>query len=307
MKQSETFKIISKTGDPDIAEVYVAKFRGDPSLLAEFVEARDPSVPKDEKWVIIVSTQFGCPIECPMCDAGGDFQGNLTAAEIFSQIDYVIGQNSLKRLFSVEKLKIQFARMGEPALNPAVLEVLKDIPRKYDASGLIPCIATVAPHVSRDWFEDLLEIRHTQYLGRPFQFQLSINSTDESSRDTLMPVSKIGFKELSFFANRFFEGGPRKVSLNFAFTEGNEIDPQVIADNFNPNSCCVKITPLNPTYRSMDTGLTTALPPGAPERANSLCKEFQDLGFDVILSIGDTRENSIGSNCGMAVMKMRES
>ncbi|MBT3181102.1 MAG: radical SAM protein [Deltaproteobacteria bacterium] len=307
MIQTNAFEILSKTGDPEIAEVYVAKFRGDSNLLAEFVEARDPDVPKDEKWVIIVSTQFGCPVGCSMCDAGGDFRGNLTADEIFGQIDYIIGQNPLKRLFSVEKFKIQFARMGEPTLNPAVLDVLRDIPKKYDASGLIPCIATVAPTASRDWLENLLEIRCTEYMGRPFQLQLSINSTDEVSRDKLMPVSKIGFKDLSNFAQRFFEGGPRKVALNFALSEGNAIEPRIIADNFDSKTCCVKITPLNPTYRSRDMGLKTALPPDAPNEVDRLCNELQDLGFDVILSIGDTRENQIGSNCGMAVMKMRES
>jgi len=55
-------KIISKTGDSRFAEVYVAQMREEKDSLIEFVDARDPRYPKAEKWVVIVSTQIGCPI-----------------------------------------------------------------------------------------------------------------------------------------------------------------------------------------------------------------------------------------------------
>jgi hypothetical protein len=35
--------------------------------------------------------------------------------------------------------------------------------------------------------------------------------------------------------------------------------------------------------------------------SEDLCVKLQARGFDVILSIGDARENQIGSNCGMAI------
>ncbi|HPQ80813.1 MAG TPA: hypothetical protein PLZ86_03715, partial [bacterium] len=55
--------------------------------------------------------------------------------------------------------------------------------------------------------------------------------------------------------------------------------------------------------RSRETGLVTSLPPHAPEAASWLCEKFRSLGFDVILSIGDARENEVGSNCGMAILR----
>ena len=76
------------------------------------------------------------------------------------------------------------------------------------------------------------------------------------------------------------------------------------AAHFDPAYCCVKITPLNPTLRSRETGLATALPPETPQIADELCTEFTRYGFDVIVSIGDTRENEIGSNCGMAARRL---
>ena len=293
-------KILSSQGNPSLATVYVASFGKD--RVVEFVEAREPNVPKSDKWVMVVSTQLGCPVACPMCDAGGNFKGNLSKHEIFSEIDYLIGLHPNERLHGAKKLKIQFARMGEPSLNDAVLDVLEELPNRYDnPQGLIPCIATVAPSSALTWFERLVEIRKTIYGGQKFQLQLSINSTSEKARNKLMPIKKLSFKKLNDIASRICNGGPRKVTLNFAYINDNPINPDVIAANFNPETCIIKITPLNPTERSKEFNLSTALPPNAPDQCERLSRRLQDAGFDVIISIGDTRENEIGSNCGMAI------
>jgi 23S rRNA (adenine2503-C2)-methyltransferase len=298
-------ELLSQTGDSDLARVFVARFRGDDRLLAEFVDARDPEVLPDEKWVIIISTQFGCPVACPLCDAGGAYYGDLTAGEILAQIDHAVALSPPARLCRAQKFKIQFARMGEPALNDEVLEALRLLPARYDAPGLIPCVATIAPRGRDAWFEELLDIRHAVYGGKHFQLQLSINSTDERERDRLMPYPKMDFATLNAYAERFARGGPRKVALNFALARGVPVDPAVIARAFNPEATCVKLTPLNPTARSREAGLATALDPVRPEEADALCAALTAYGFEVILSIGDVRENAIGSNCGMAVRRMQ--
>lgn len=293
-----------RNGDPKLALVYVAKFRGRDDLLAEFVDAKDPVVSKDKKWVIIVSTQFGCPVACPICDAGGDYLGDLRPDEILAQINHVVFNNPPSRMKSVEKFKVQFARMGEPALNPAVLDVLRTLPDRFRTRGLIPCIATIAPLPAAGWFRELLTIRRKVYAKRPFQLQFSINSTDEAVRDRLMPAPKMSLGEIADYTRRFPVDG-RKIGLNFALAQGVPVDAGVIAKFFDPSRCCIKITPLNPTTRSAQAGLETALCPESPLDAEGLCSQFKRLGFDVIVSIGDTRENAIGSNCGMAVKSVR--
>jgi 23S rRNA (adenine2503-C2)-methyltransferase len=272
--------------------------------MAEFVDARDPDCDFDFKWVIIVSTQFGCPVACTMCDAGGDYVGDLRSEEILAQIDHVVQVHGSERLSSVEKFKVQFARMGEPALNPAVLEALRELPSRYKAPGLMPCVATTAPSNACKWFDGLIGVRHAVYAGRDFQLQISLNSTDEAARDRLMPYPKMSFETIAKLIDRFHIDGTRKVSLNFALTKDVPVDAQVIAEHFDPKKACIKITPLNPTIRSQETGLDTALPPEAPKDCERLCEELTGCGFDVILSIGDVRENEIGSNCGMAVRRL---
>jgi len=297
-------EIISRQGDPNLAEVFVARFRGDENLLAEFVDARDPERDPYYKWVIVVSSQFGCPVACTMCDAGGGYRGDLTKQEILAQIDSVVARHPDARLRTAEKFKVQFARMGEPALNSAVLDALEELPGRYGAPGLMPCIATTAPANACRWFDRLKSVRAKSYADGEFQLQISINSTDETARDRLMPYPKMGFAYLREYIRQFHIEGTRKVALNFALTSGVPVDPEVIARHFDPASACIKITPLNPTERSRETGLDTALPPHAPEQMQGLCERLAELGFDVIVSIGDVRENEIGSNCGMAVRRL---
>ena len=324
-------KIISKSGDPNLAEVFVAQFRSDPQFLAEFVDSKETGIPREDKWVIIVSTQFGCPVECLMCDSGGNYLGNLTKEDIFAQIDHVVSQYQTGLASHCRKLKIQFARMGEPALNPAVLDVICELPKHYDNPALIPCIATTAPISSSKWFEELLGIKRTLYCNKTFQLQFSINSTNEDERDRLMPIPKWNLKQIAEYGMRFVENGDRKVSLNFALTEGISIDAQVVARYFDPKKFCIKVTPLNPTESARVAKLETAIDPivvhnerrikpmpdiKSPiyarhksyttyEMRDAFITNLQKSGFDVIISIGEPRENEIGSNCGQAIRKLR--
>lgn len=301
-------KLLSKTGDPNIAEVFVAQFRGDPRLMAEFVDSRDPALPKKDKWVVIVSTQFGCPVECLMCDSGGNYRGDLTSDEIFAQIDNIVVRHPKGLASHCKKFKIQFARMGEPALNPAVLDVIRELPNRYDNPNIIPCIATTAPLSASAWFDKLLEIKKSIYAGKLFQLQFSINSTDENERDRLMPVPKWNLSQIAQYGNRFVENGDRKVSLNFALTEGVAVDTEVISRHFDPKKFCIKITPLNPTETASASGLKNAIPLSASHNeasdASNIMRALGQKGFDVILSIGEPKENQIGSNCGQAVKKL---
>ena len=75
-------KIVASAGHPDIAMVYVMDFDGN---LIECVEAVQPPRPREEKWVLMISTLFGCPIACQMCDAGGHYRGKLTESEMFAR------------------------------------------------------------------------------------------------------------------------------------------------------------------------------------------------------------------------------
>ncbi len=297
-------QILHQKGTPDVAEIFVARLRSDPMTLVEFVDAVDPRCSREEKWVVTVSTQFGCPIRCLICDAGGFYRGNLTADEILAQIDYVVRRRCPDGRIINKKFKIHFARMGEPALNPGMLEVLERLPAQYDAPSLIPCIPTIAPASASGWFEKLLEIKHRLYGGGHFQLQFSINSTSPATRDKLMPAPKWDLGQLSNYGRRFFSDGDRKVVLNFALAKGVEVDPGVVSKVFSPDHFMVKLTPVNPTETAIKNGYQTRLSETSRENVRDLVGALEGFGFECVISIGDEREIEIGSNCGQAASQV---
>ncbi|OPL17592.1 MAG: hypothetical protein AVO35_09175 [Candidatus Aegiribacteria sp. MLS_C] len=289
--------VVSTHGDPDLATVTVGRLSD--GELVEFVESVQPPVPREEKWVLIISTLRGCPVGCPICDAGGSYGGRLSAGEMLAQVDHLVKARYPDRKVPVPKFKIQFARMGDPAFNPAVLEVLRLLPSVYDAPGLMPSISTVAPAGCRGFLEELIRVKDELYPDGRFQMQFSIHTSSEEARRELVPCSTLGFREMSDWGSRFHGEGDRKVSLNFAAVRGFPLEPSRVAELFPAEHFMIKLTPVNPTRSSVSNGLHGVIDPDIPESAAELVKDFKKSGFDVVLSIGDTRENHIGSNCGL--------
>jgi 23S rRNA (adenine2503-C2)-methyltransferase len=143
-------KIIGKTKDSDIATVYIGETSS--GSLTEFVESVQPPIPLEKKWVLIVSTMKGCPVGCKFCDSGSYYEGKLSESEIIEQIDYLIRNRFPNGIVPVNKFKIQFARMGDPAFNLAVIKVLKVLPDLYHIHGFLPSISTIAPKGTDDFF-----------------------------------------------------------------------------------------------------------------------------------------------------------
>ena len=80
-------RIVAKTGREDIAVVYVAELEN--GKYIEFAESLQPPFPREKKWVLTISTLYGCPVGCRFCDAGSFYQGKLSTHQILSQIDYL--------------------------------------------------------------------------------------------------------------------------------------------------------------------------------------------------------------------------
>lgn len=286
-------KILAKTSNSDIATVYIAELSDGKRI--EFVESTQPPFSRDKKWVLIVSSLYGCPVNCKFCDAGGEYKGKLTKEELLEQIDFLVKQYYPDSNIPVEKFKIQFARMGEPAYNNNVLEILEDLPNIYNAPGFIPSVSTIAPEGTDLFFEKLLEIKERFYRGR-FQLQFSIHTTDKNMRDWLIPVKKWNFKQIAEYGNEFYKDDDRKITLNFALADNMPINPDILLKYFDPEKFLVKITPVNPTLKAVRNNINSHIIPDKSDY--KIINNIKSAGYDVILSIGELEENKIGSNCG---------
>ena len=300
-------EILSEQGRDDLAKVYVAKMRNSNNNLVEFVESIQPPIPREDKWVLIVSTLFGCPVNCKMCDAGRiRYSGKLTSDEILSQINYMVEKRFPDKKIPSKKFKIQFARMGDPALNMEVLTVLEKLPEIYDTKSLIPSISTIGPKNSEEFFEKLIEIKDKYYSNGNFQFQFSIHTTDVDKKNDLIPVKTLSFQEMADYGERFYKDGDLKITLNFAMGKGYPVDVKKVRHFFNPEKFLIKLTPINPTENAKYHDLVSEIDAYNPKSAESIVNSFKDEGFDVILSIGEVEENKIGSNCGMFVSEVQK-
>jgi len=274
-------------------------------MMVEFVESIQPPIPREEKWVLIISTLFGCPVGCMMCDAGEEFKGILTEEQLLKQIDFLIRERYPDGKVPAPKFKIQFARMGEPAYNPNVLSVLRKLPEIYDIPGFIPSISTIAPSNTSSFFEELLEIKKRLYSNGKFQLQFSIHSTDDRFRDKIIPTKKWSLDQIADYGKRFYQAGDRKITLNFALAKDTPFDPEVLIKHFDPSLFLIKITPINPTYSAQENKLVTHFT-NENDKEDPLIHSLKSYGYDVILSIGELEENQIGSNCGQYIKKHLE-
>ena len=94
----------------------------------EKVEHRQVAL--EDKLVVTVSSQKGCPMKCNFCDCPKlGFRGNATLPELLTEIMSAISLSGIKH---GKRLNIHYARMGEPTFNPNVI-----ISAKYIATMLM--------------------------------------------------------------------------------------------------------------------------------------------------------------------------
>jgi 23S rRNA (adenine2503-C2)-methyltransferase len=289
-------KVVASSGRDDLARVYIVEFEN--GLQVECAESVQPPLPLEKKWVLLVSTLYGCPVGCSMCDAGTEYHGRLSASEITDQIEMMVRRRFPTMYVPSAQFKVQFARMGEPALNPAVIDVLKDLPGRIYAPGFMPSISTVAPAGADRFFRDLLDVKTNLYPRGNFQLQFSLHTTDPVLRRSIVPVNTWTMAEIAAYGREFHQTGNRKVTLNFALAKGSPLEPEVLLQHFDPKHFLVKITPLNPTYRAMENNLSSQIDPSSAGIENEVVTRVKNAGYRVILSIGEQEENQIGSNCG---------
>jgi len=295
-------KILSEQGNPELASVFIGEL--DDGHKIEFVESIQPPRTKQDKWVNVISTMVGCPVACKMCDAGGGFARHLTASELQEQIDILAHSKFPEGKVNSRLWKIQLARMGEPTLNPDVLNFLRQLSEK-NHENLVISLSTVGPATCAPFIQELKKIKDDGFQGR-FQLQFSIHSTDDETRRRLIPIRSLTLPEIAALGRQFRNTSDKKITLNFIVMKDVPIDAERIARLFDGDNFLIKLTPLNPTYRAQYHKIQPGFDPEKPETIQKLISNFEARGFDVILSIGELEENQIGSNCGQYLETLKQ-
>jgi 23S rRNA (adenine2503-C2)-methyltransferase len=118
-----------------------------------------------------------------------------------------------------------------------------------------------------------------------------------------VPVKTWDFPRMAEFGESYYREGDRKITLNFPLAKDSPLEPEALIKHFSPEKFLIKITPINPTYKAVDSGMDSYIDTKAGNGRYGVIEELRGAGYRVILSIGELEENLIGSNCGQYVLK----
>lgn len=264
-------------------------------------------MPLTEKWVITISTQYGCSMNCKFCDVPKVGTGhNATLNDLCNQILTAIRQHS--EVKHTKRLNIHFARMGEPTWNNDVLscgKMIKNLIKKDLGDSLVhPVISTMLPKNNMRLLAFLLEwvhIKNNIYNGDA-GLQFSINSTDDAQRDYLFSGNSLPLEEIAKIGRELPMPKGRKYALNFALADDSIIDGKRLRELFDPDKFMCKITPLHRTASCEQNGIATTDGYELFTPYKAVEEDLKANGFDVIVFVPSYDEDNGLITCGNAIL-----
>lgn len=264
-------------------------------------------MPLTEKWVVTISTQYGCSMGCKFCDVPKVGAGiNATKEDLSNQIISALKLHP--EISATKRLNIHYARMGEPTWNENVLSnahELYHLIEPYLGNSLIhPVVSTMLPRKNKNltmFLNEWCYIKNDKYRGDA-GLQFSINSTDNHQRNEMFSGNSLRLEEISRIGQLLPNPIGRKYALNFALADNYIIDAHRLRELFDPDKFMCKITPLHQTNSCSENDIKTTggydsfIPYEEKEQA------LKDAGFDVIVFIPSYDEDNGLITCGNAIL-----
>ena len=198
-------------------------------------------IPERDHYTLCVSSQVGCAQGCQFClTAAGGFERNLTRGEIIAQVRDI--KNELDD--PMRLTNIVFMGMGEPLANYknliSAIGVITDTAAGLRLASRRVTVSTagLVPKLSN--------------LGRDTRVNLavSLNATDNETRDRLMPINRTYPLEKLLEACRQYPVAPgRRITFEYILIKGindSEKDARRLAKLLQPIRCKLNLIPFNP-------------------------------------------------------------
>ena len=255
-----------------------------------------------EKWVVTISTQYGCSMGCKFCDVPKVGPGRN--ASFFDLTGQILSALKLHpEITETKRLNVHFARMGEPTWNPNVLDCGKWMHTHLnDTFKVHPVVSTMMPRRNiwlKTFIHNWMRMKNRLYDGNA-GLQISINSTSQKERDHMFNNNACTLLEISRIMEGIIPVG-RKITLNFAVA-GYEIDPSVLLQYFDPSLYICKLTPMHKTHTALANHVETA---GDYTDFHPYIHHEEALkaaGYDVLTFIASTEEDLGLVTCGNAIL-----
>lgn len=260
-------------------------------------------LPLEEKWVITVSTQYGCDMGCTFCDVPKVRCGiNATEKDLIQQV--LTGIKLHPEVKFSKRLNIHFARMGEPTWNPSVLDATKWLKTHIDPEyNIHPVVSTMMPK-NNIWLKTFIHTwmrMKNRLLNGEAGLQLSINSTNEEERKHMFRSNAHSLEEIAKIMEGIIPNG-RKITLNFPVANW-EVNPNILLKYFDPDYYIVKLTPIHKTTNAkLHDHYQTNKDYTTYEPYKNIEQSLLKAGYDVIVFLASEEEDISEITCGNAIL-----
>jgi 23S rRNA (adenine2503-C2)-methyltransferase len=259
-------------------------------------------LPLSQKWVITISTQYGCSMGCKFCDVPKVGSGkNATYNDLIKQM--LTGIKLHPEVTSSQRLNIHFARMGEPTWNPNVLDATRWAKTHLDPEFHIhPVVSTMMPR-HNEWLKTFIHTwmrMKNRLLNGEAGLQISINSTNEQERKEMFNNNALTLHEISHLMEGIVPNG-RKITLNFAVAN-YQVDPEILLEYFDPDDYIIKLTPMHKTKTAIEHDIKTSGNYITMAPYKELEEKLLEAGYDVLVFIASEYEDLGRITCGNAIL-----
>lgn len=312
---THTGRIITDT-DLGLEYLYVGDYGKENNIKASFLgydkridKVEHQEVNIEEKLVVTVSSQKGCPMKCNFCDCPKlGFKGNATIPELLMEIMSGIALSGIKH---GKRLNVHFARMGEPTFNRSVITAANLVALATNGSGDVsfdeyhPVVSTMMPKSNKFlklFLEDWVKFGFIHGGEDGYGLQFSINTLDEVQRNEMFRNMSLSLEEIGKIISELPMPKKRKFTLNFAVTSESNLDVDLMNKYFDKDRCIVKITPIHKTVEAVNEEYEIVTDFDVYEKFEQpLVKD----GWDVIVFIPSKEEDEDRITCGNALIALR--
>lgn len=189
---------------------------------------------REDRWMIGISCMSGCPVHCEFCATGQLKRWrNLTAEEMVEQVKFILDKNLDVDITKCKEFKINYTRMGEPALNwENIQKAVKMIDEMLPGVRVHHYISTIGVKgTDFSWIKDNITL------------QISLHSLDEERRNELIPYkNKMTIEELGQIRTQ----SALKTTVNMTLVDIEDFDIEKLKKWFDPKYFFIKVSPINP-------------------------------------------------------------
>ena len=255
------------------------------------------------RYTVCISTQVGCPIDCPYCATGQQgFERNLSPGEIVDQVVYLARRLQIKEDELGDGMKkgdskisnIVFMGMGEPLANYDSLWQAIEVLNSQDGFGLGARNMTIStaglvPQIER--------LSHQQL---QVGLAVSLHASDNVLRDRLVPVNRTyPLEKLIPACREYYRLTGRRPSFQYVLFRGindSTMQARSLAGLLHGLNCHVNLIAANSTGNHSFK---------SPSAKDVLAFESELKRLRVNVTVRESRGQDIAAGCGQLSSRLR--